>query len=45
MAQVEHPNIEKAYRQTIFRPNDGAVARLLPIWSVDVGLQIEELPR
>ena len=41
----EYSNVEKASRQTTSRPNDGSVGQFLPIWSVDVGLQIEELQK
>ena len=42
-AQVECPNIEKAFRQTISRSKDGSADQLLSIWWVEVDLQIEEL--
>ena len=44
-AQIQYPNVEKAPRQTIYRPNDESVGQLFPIWLVDVGFQIEELRR
>ena len=43
--QAKYSNVEKASRQTIPRPNDGSVGQPVPIWSVDVGFQIGELPR
>ena len=44
-AEVQDSNSEKASRQTTSRPNDGTDGQPLPIWSVDVGLQIEELQK